>query len=128
MLLAHPSIWECMNARTAKIARGDIGVMATPVVSSNVGAGAALRTILTGYGIDMFSSEDELNLKEVKNFHWAGFWLDISKEKDHYQVLVRKGEKTEGDITFKFGNRIIPLRVKADREYILKEEDLRKSK
>lgn len=120
MLLAHPSIWECMSARTAKIARGDMGVMAAPVVSSNVGAGEALGAILTSYGIDMFSIEDVFSLREIRNFHWAGFWLDVSQEKGYYKVLVRKGERKEGDITFQFGNRIIPLQVTADREYVLR--------
>jgi hypothetical protein len=43
-----PNIWECMNGDTGAIARGDIGVNATPGVSSNVGAGeliSALRAI-----------------------------------------------------------------------------------
>ena len=120
MLLAHPSIWECMSARTAKIGRGDIGIMATPVVSSNVGAGEALGAILTAYGIDMFSIEDVFELVEVKNFHWAGFWLDVSREKSHYLVMVRKGEKKEGDITFRFGGKVITISVEADKEYIIR--------
>jgi glycogen debranching enzyme len=54
-VLKHPSVWECMSARTGKIARGDLGAMATPVVSSNVGAGEALGTLLIFQGRDMFS-------------------------------------------------------------------------
>ncbi|MBO3809392.1 MAG: hypothetical protein FGF50_07345 [Candidatus Brockarchaeota archaeon] len=56
-LLKHPSIWECMSAATGKIARGDVGIMATPVVSSNVGAGEAIGVLLTYYGKNMFSME-----------------------------------------------------------------------
>ena len=56
-LLKHPSVWECMSARTGKIARGDVGLMATPVVSSNVGAGEAMGALLTYYGRDVFSME-----------------------------------------------------------------------
>lgn len=37
--LRHPSIWECMDADMGEIGRGDAGMLATPVVSSNVGAG-----------------------------------------------------------------------------------------
>jgi len=54
-LLKHPSVWECMSAATGNIARSDIGIMATPVVSSNVGAGEAIGTLLTYYGRNMFS-------------------------------------------------------------------------
>lgn len=37
--LHYPSIWECMNADTGEICRGDSGTSATPLMSSNVGAG-----------------------------------------------------------------------------------------
>ena len=54
-LLKYPSVWECMSARTGKIARGDAGLMAAPMMSSNVGAGEAIGALLTYYGRDMFS-------------------------------------------------------------------------
>ncbi len=44
--LRHPSIWECMNADTGEIARGDGGMMATPVVCSNVGSTELLGGLL----------------------------------------------------------------------------------
>lgn len=44
--LKHPSIWECMNADTGHIARGDGGMMATPVVCSNVGSTELLGALL----------------------------------------------------------------------------------
>ena len=56
-LLRYPSVWECMSAETGEIARGDIGLMATPVVSSNLGAGEAIGALLTYYGTDMFSMD-----------------------------------------------------------------------
>ncbi|MEM3523873.1 MAG: hypothetical protein QXS04_04770 [Thermoproteota archaeon] len=56
-ILKHPSVWECMSAATGEIARGDVGIMATPVVSSNVGAGEAIGALLTYYGNNMFSIE-----------------------------------------------------------------------
>jgi hypothetical protein len=54
-LLRHPSVWECMNASTGKIGRGDMGLMATPMISSNVGAGEAMGALMIYYGEDMFS-------------------------------------------------------------------------
>ncbi|MCX6992481.1 MAG: hypothetical protein NT011_04975 [Kiritimatiellaeota bacterium] len=56
-ILKYPSVWECMNVATGKIARGDVGLMATPVISSNVGAGEAMGALLTYYGTDMFSMD-----------------------------------------------------------------------
>ena len=58
-LLKYPSVWECMSAKTGEIARGDMGLMATPVVSSNVGAGEAIGALLTYYSANMFSIEGE---------------------------------------------------------------------
>ncbi len=37
--LKWPSIWECLNGQTGEVARGDVGIFATPCISSNVGAG-----------------------------------------------------------------------------------------
>ncbi len=44
--LKHPSIWECMNADTGCIAKGDGGMTATPAVSSNVGSVELLGALL----------------------------------------------------------------------------------
>lgn len=44
--LRHPSIWECMNADTGRIARGDGGMIATPAISSNVGSAELLAALL----------------------------------------------------------------------------------
>ncbi|QHE53016.1 hypothetical protein [Pontibacillus sp. HMF3514] len=46
-IMKWPSIWECMNAETGEIARGDIGVYATPFIASNVGAGELLSALFT---------------------------------------------------------------------------------
>ncbi|OIN98328.1 hypothetical protein AUJ66_01135 [Candidatus Desantisbacteria bacterium CG1_02_38_46] len=57
-IFKYPSIWECMGAGTGEIARGDSGMMATPVVASNVGAGEALGAILVYYGENVFSIKE----------------------------------------------------------------------
>ncbi|MGB9717323.1 MAG: hypothetical protein ACP5PQ_01940 [Thermoproteota archaeon] len=56
-LLKYPSIWECMSAAKGNTARGGVGIIATPAVSSNVGAGEAIVALLTYYGKNMFSIE-----------------------------------------------------------------------
>lgn len=45
-IFKYPSIWECMNGENGQIARGDIGVLATPFISSNVGAGELIGALL----------------------------------------------------------------------------------
>jgi len=58
-ILKYPSVWECMSAKTGKIARGPYDVLATPVVSSNVGAGSAIGAFLLYYGKDVLSLEED---------------------------------------------------------------------
>jgi hypothetical protein len=50
--LAWPSIWECLNGETGQVACADVGVLATPFVSTNVGAGE-----LIGAFWDMLAGE-----------------------------------------------------------------------
>jgi hypothetical protein len=54
-IFEYPSIWECMNAQTGIIARGDQGMMATPFVASNVGAGELIGAIQTYYKNNVFT-------------------------------------------------------------------------
>ncbi len=65
-LLEYPNVWECMSARTGKIARGDVGIMSTPVVSSNVGAGEAIGAFLIYHGINVFSISPETGVSGRK--------------------------------------------------------------
>lgn len=60
-IMRWPSIWECMNAESGQIARGDIGVFATPFIASNVGAGELLGALLT------FSHWQCESVKKLKN-------------------------------------------------------------
>lgn len=51
----YPSIWECMSGKTGKIGHGPSEVLATPVISSNVGAGGILGTLLLSHGENVFA-------------------------------------------------------------------------
>ncbi|MCX8083190.1 MAG: trehalase family glycosidase [bacterium] len=53
--LKYPNIWECMSGITGKIAHGPFEVIATPCVSSNVGAGELIGALLIYYGDNVFS-------------------------------------------------------------------------
>jgi hypothetical protein len=50
--LRWPSIWECLNGQTGDVARGDAGVLATPCISSNVGAGELIGAFRVLKGLD----------------------------------------------------------------------------
>ncbi|MEN6370647.1 MAG: hypothetical protein ABFD64_01410 [Armatimonadota bacterium] len=51
--LRYPSIWECMNATTGEIGKADVGLIATPMISSNVGAGELIGLFIHLGGHDM---------------------------------------------------------------------------
>ncbi len=98
MLLRWPSVWECLNAETGDVARGDLGVCCTPVVSSNVGSGEALGALLTARGVDMMSFDGTLPLTLMTNFHWAGFRLDVARTKGKWLITVHPAERTSGEL------------------------------
>ncbi|HEY3298844.1 MAG TPA: hypothetical protein VGK34_09335, partial [Armatimonadota bacterium] len=52
-VLKDPSIWECRNVDTGEIARGDCGVIATPLMSANVGAGELIGALFQLCGVRM---------------------------------------------------------------------------
>jgi hypothetical protein len=54
-LLRHPSVWECKDGHTGEIARGDAGMMAGPMMSSNVGAGEAIGALRIAHGDNVYS-------------------------------------------------------------------------
>ncbi len=117
MLLKHPSVWECMNAHTGQIARGDVGIMATPVISSNVGAGEALMALFTAQGHSAFAIEEALPLEEVFNYHWAGLRFDLTRAGKRWRIAVRTAEKRSGVLRFQSRRRTIALHVKAGHSY-----------
>ncbi len=104
MLLRWPSVWECINVETGNPARADQGMVSTPLISSNVGAGEALGMLLTVRGVDMMSFDGTLPLAPVTNFHWAGFRLDVSKAGDKWSITVRPAERSAGALRIRMAD------------------------
>lgn len=100
MLLRWPNVWECLNAETGEVARADQGMIATPLISSNVGAGEAMGALLTVRGVDMMRFDGVLQLAAVRNFHWGGMRLDVEEHEDGWTVRARAAERQSGDIRF----------------------------
>ncbi|MBI5382217.1 MAG: hypothetical protein HZA31_09990 [Opitutae bacterium] len=122
MLLRWPSVWECLNAETGDVARGDQGLCATPVIASNVGAGEALGALLTVRGVDMLAFDGTLRLAPVRNFHWAGLRLDLQQRDGAWQVTVRAAEKTAGTLRLRtVSGQLVALEVIAGRSYTVSE-------
>lgn len=120
MLLRWPSVWECLNAETGEVARGDQGLCATPVVSSNVGSGEALGALLTARGVDMMAFDGTLPLAPVENFHWAGFRLDLRRANPGWALSVREAEKRTGTLRLrKPDGSVLTLEIEAGRTYAI---------
>ncbi|MFA5857827.1 MAG: trehalase family glycosidase [Elusimicrobiota bacterium] len=102
-VLKYPSVWECFNAKTGEVAYGDRGMMATPVICSNVGSAELMIAVMTALGTDMYSIDDEIVTRQsLRNFHWAGKRLDIAYDKRSGSVKVRGKAvevKNRGDVT-----------------------------
>lgn len=100
MVLAHPGIWECVNASSGEIARADYGFVCTPCVSSNVGAGDVLGSLLLFHGYRMYSTDDALPLVEMKRFHWNGVRVSMTKRKETWRVHVDGAEAQRAHLSF----------------------------
>lgn len=100
MTLNYPNIWECCNATTGELARSDHGFLCTPGMSSNVGAGEIIGSLLIHKSFNVFSIEDILPLAEISNFHWAGLRISISKGNDCWLVRAEKAEKDKSLLKF----------------------------
>lgn len=117
MTLNYPNIWECCNASTGELARSDLGVICTPGVSSNVGAGEIIGSLFIYNSFDMFGIEDTLPLTEVKNFHWAGLRVSITNGNDGWSVRAEKAEKEKGLLRFiDYDGNVHQKDVQAGRE------------
>lgn len=104
MLALRPSVWECVDAATGEVARGDQGLCATPLISSNVGAGAAIGALLAVGGIDMMALDGACALAPVENFHWGGVRFDLRRRgRAGWRLTVRAAEQARASLRFRGG-------------------------
>ena len=114
MILGYPTIWECYNVDNGKIAHGDVGLYATPNVSSNVGAGDIIGSIYAYKGFGMYDMNMAVPLTDIKNFHIAGLRVTVTDNGNgKFTVKASAEEKTESDVTFIGENGKVTLHLKA---------------
>ena len=112
MTTKYCNIWECWNGDTGVYSRGDGGLICTPGMSSNVGAGDTIGTMFIAHGIDMYSVDGTLPLAPIKNFHLSGMLISIEKDTDGYVLTASKAEKQEGVVTIDNGEKLIKVFIK----------------
>jgi len=100
MALVRPSIWECYVAQTGRLARSDHGFICTPCVSSNVGAGDIIGSLMIYHGFDMYGMDESLPLTEMHNFHWQGMRITLEKKNGGWYALFSGEEKESGTVQF----------------------------
>ena len=105
----HTSIWECWNGDTGIYSRGDSGLICTPGMSSNVGAGDVIGTILMSHGFDMYALDGVLPLVPVKNFHIGGLLISIDVAENGYVLTAKKAEKQNGVLTINNGEKLVKV-------------------
>ena len=81
-------------------------------MSSNVGAGDTIGTMLISHGIDMYSVDGTIPLTPIKNFHLSGMLISIEKNSDGYILSAKKAEKENGVITVDNGGELIKVFIK----------------
>lgn len=113
MILGYPTVWECYNVDDGKIAHGDVGLYATPNVSSNVGAGDIIGSIYAYKGFGMYDMDMAVPLTDIKNFHIAGLRVSVSDNRNgKYTVTCKAEERSESDVTFAGKNGRFTLHLK----------------
>ncbi len=115
----HTSIWECWNGDTGIYSRGDGGLICTPGMSSNVGAGDVIGTILTSHGVNMYSIDGIIPLIPIKNYHISGMLISIEKADNCYLLSANKAEKDEGIISIDNGEKIVKVFIKDGEKIVL---------
>ncbi len=117
MVTGMPGIWECYDSNTGFPAHSDQGFLSTPCISSNVGAGGILGSLMTYHGLYMYGYDNTLPLVFLKNFHWAGMWINVYTEGDRWAVEATPAEKNTALLKFRdINNNIYEVSVAAGKK------------
>jgi len=104
MALSTASIWECYIVDNGEPAYSDFGFACTPCVSSNVGAGDIIGSLLISHGFGMYDIDTLLPLTEMNNFHWSGTRVTINRKDDEWIITVKPEELNKVDLKFMDSN------------------------
>lgn len=100
MALKYANIWECMDVSNGKLAHSDRGIYCTPGMTSNVGAGDIIGSVLASHGFDMYATEMPIPLVEMKNFRAGGMRLTVTKTDNGFVVHATACPEKQGSIPF----------------------------
>lgn len=100
MALKYPNIWECMDVSTGALAHSDAGHFCSPGMTSNVGAGDIIGSILAAHGFDMYAMQMPIPLCEMTSFRTHGMRLTLEKREDCYAVTAVAQPCSKAQIPF----------------------------
>lgn len=124
-VLAHPSIWECMNVDTGDLARGDIGLCCTPGMSSNVGAGDILGTMWMYRGIPMYECEMTIPMDvNIKNFHYKGMRISVTVFENHSCITAKAAEASKATVVFSHGQQMFTIDLKDGANIFVRNDQI----
>lgn len=120
MTMSNPGIWECYNAMTGELARSDQGFVCTPSVTTNVGAGGVIGSLMISHGFDMYGIDDVIPLVYLQNYHWAGMRINVKNHDGGWYVTCRREEENRGCLKFVDNNKnIYKVNVKEGEEVFI---------
>lgn len=116
MALKYPNIWECMDVSTGNLAHSDGGHFCSPGMTSNVGAGDIIGSILASHGFDMYAMEMPIPLVEMTNFRSNGMRLTLKKQGKEFHVHATPCPETASSIPFltPYGIEIVEITTNED--------------
>ena len=116
MALKYPNIWECMDVSTGALAHSDGGHFCSPGMTSNVGAGDIIGSILAAHGFDMYAMEMPIPLTEMESFRAYGMRLTLKKEESGFSVHAEAAPNTVAMIPFltPYGVEVVEINTLED--------------
>ena len=116
MALKYANIWECMDVTTGALAHSDGGHFCSPGMTSNVGAGDIIGSILAAHGFDMYAMEMPVPLTEMEGFRAYGMRLTLKKAEGGYNVHAEAAPNNIATIPFftPYGIELVEINTAED--------------
>ncbi len=116
MSLKYPNIWECMDVSSGELAHSDGGHFCSPGMTSNVGAGDIIGSILASHGFDMYAMKMPVPLTEMENFRAGGMRLTLKRAENGYSVSATPCPLETATIPFFTPYGIEPIELSANED------------
>ena len=110
-VLKYPNIWECINVSTGELARSDHGFVCTPGMTSNVGAGDIIGSILMYHGFGMYDLDMAVPCVPMTDFHHAGLRITVFEENGEMYASCKACEKKSAEVKFAVKGKVRKIRL-----------------